>query len=319
MRVGIVLLLGPGEREISRTIDLLKSLIRHEERHANQIGLCVINDGNRRIDLLRPFLANLPLSVVIPNPIAGAMTVCDRQCAGVLEAFRYFNERSSDLAFVLKVDTDSLFIGPFVEALDGFFAANQRVGSVGSYFHEPDGVSRLSDLEDDWGPRMRHVHRKSLLRTLLVGLFRRDSRALSRHLRRREAFELALANGYRYGHHVQGGGVAYSGQLLRASTFRPFSSDPLLFAGSYLGDDSVTSMLVMAAGFELRDLNGDNEPFGVWFSKPRWTAEELLESGRSILHSIKDSNINVERELRTRLLGIPSAVGSAIAGEVETR
>ena len=56
---------------------------------------------------------------------------------------------------------------------------------------------------------------------------------------------------------------------------------------SLLGDDVLTSLCAVAAGFELADLNQPGDPFGVWYAAPTRSLEDLAGADYAIVHSIK--------------------------------
>ncbi|MCA1978118.1 MAG: glycosyltransferase family 2 protein [Thiobacillus sp.] len=181
---------------------------------------------------------------------------------GFREALRLF-----DSSFVVKIDPDALVIGPgLYRVLQDTFTAHPRVGIAGTYRIDWNGERR--DLSY-WRDRMKQ-RRKDLGKPL----------------------ERALANGYILGEGVQGGCYALrstcleridsAGWLEGAEGYRPRH-----IKGQQIGEDSLITMLVHAAGYEGLDIGGPGQPFGIWDVGLPMPPEDLIRQNRIVTHALK--------------------------------
>ena len=98
------------------------------------------------------------------------------------------------------------------------------------------------------------------------------------------------------GAHCLGGAYAVSRSFLdRADLrWRPW-------VGTGLSEDVVVGVLCAAAGLEMRSMTAPGEPFAVAWRGLPGTPQSILDSGHSIVHSVKADTLEQERALRAQL------------------
>lgn len=294
----VVVPVGPGELEASRLADLFDSLSTYEP----DVGrVVVVDDGpelGRDLLALAGDLATRTRVVVQPKlEYSGDAARRARRAwsDGVLRAtlcgFRAALEDPS-VGWVMRLDTDSLVIGPFAERVAAGLGAD--VGIVGTLERFPDGSPR--DMSG-WGKAIKKFCMpispwrvpRLMVRSSLVG--RGRERCL--------LIRAARRNGYEWGEHCQGGGFAIS----RAAIQRIGDAgwlDERLWSGAGIGEDVVVSLLVRAVGLGARGMVDPGEPFAVQHVGLPGTPEDLVAAGYGIAHSVKDSEAASEDEIRDR-------------------
>jgi hypothetical protein len=295
---GVVIPVGPGERELSRLAALVQELDRHEGR--SQSALIVVDDGPspRELGIAWPHL------VVVRTALrdGGDPDRLSAHVAGTLESFAAARDRG--LEFVLKLDTDAAVIGRFSDTLHAAFS-DPSLGVVGSYDRTSTDTIRDWSV---WRGRIDEADRALALRRLDGKLrVRRLRRAERDHVRaqRRAAYAHAPA-----GAHCLGGGYAVSGAFLTraALAWRPW-------IGSGLGEDVVVGLLASAAGLQMRSLTGRGEPFALaWQGLPA-APEQLIGDGHSIVHSVKCESPERESALRDQLQSLARGRTRTSAGD----
>jgi hypothetical protein len=287
---------GPGEIELQRVRDLLDSLFCYER--PDKTGLVLINDGNsvpRLEALLNTY--RLCAAKVVPNPRKGRGEAwTDGLTTGILAGLHWIasNLRRSD--FVLKLDSDSLIIDSFSNKIRVFFSTHSEIGVVGTCFNEPGGGDPTNTIHA-WTHRVKKlqrpfaVWRSENIWHPQIGLFGRSRRI--RHI-----LAAALTNGYRYGESCIGGAYALSWVALQCIYRHGLLNDPRLFLHRHITEDVIMGLLTRSIGLKLADFNRRDEPFGVRWRGLCGPPEELLQSGYSIIHSVKDSSEHQEQEIR---------------------
>jgi hypothetical protein len=280
---------GPGDDEIDRLGDLLRS-VRDHSRGENPC-IVLVDDAPRARNLRRicPEATVLRTPVWqgrVPDPLT-AMTT------GTIEAMQ---RASGD--FALKLDTDALVIGRFADAIRAAFAADPILGVVGAYERSPDGGRR------DWSmwptvirrttwplklPPQRPGQRRHVL------LRPRSERVVARRV-----IQSAVQNpNYQLGAHCLGGAYAVSSRLLAHAP----QWDWRTWAQAGLGEDIVIGLLCASAGLRMRGLVECGDPFGVaWKGLPASPAE-LMDRRYAIVHSLKSGEQGTEEELRAWFRG----------------
>jgi hypothetical protein len=150
VHVAVVMLVGPGQKEIDRTADTLDSIWAYEPH----VAWCVlIDDSLHDRDLARRFsIPPTTNAVSIMNPRYGrGIGILGGGCTGSLSALSWIHKHTS-ASFSLKLDTDALVIAPFVEKIQRAFDAMPVVGMLGSYDIACDGSKR--DFSG-WGREVR--------------------------------------------------------------------------------------------------------------------------------------------------------------------
>jgi len=275
---------GPGGEEVERLRDTLASVRAHAGTH--QVHVVIVDDAPAPRNLQEAWPgADIVRTSVWEHGRPDALTA---HVAGTLEALGRARGR-----FALKLDTDALVIAPFAEQLVAAFEADAALGIAGACEHSPDGGRR------DWSMWPRQIRRSTRPLKLVARTATRGPRIRYRPRAERDRVRGVIAAAqrnphYELGAHCLGGAYAVSGGLLaraREWDWRPW-------AQSGLGEDVVLGLLCAAAGFRMRGMVEDGEPFGVvWRGLPAPPAD-LLDRGFSIVHSVKDGPHGTEAELR---------------------
>lgn len=185
---------------------------------------------------------------------------------------------------VLRLDADALVIGNGIASSAAErFATNDRLGMLGSYRLGYDGGHR------DWEPAARILDRECGLR----GIDRPRMRHILRTLRL-----IAVENGYVRGEHPLGGAYLHSKSAVHAIAERGWLELAPL-RQSHLGEDHIFALLTRAAGFEIGDFAGPDDPMALeWRGLPAAPAE-LLARHKVVIHSVRFWGQLNEAEIRT--------------------
>jgi hypothetical protein len=292
---GVIIPVGPGDREIARLHQLLAELATHEER---QDAFLAIADDDRT-----------PRSIEVDWPVVQVFRTQARQRGGVLDAYgamvastlegvRRCRERGVDM--VVKLDTDAAVIGPFAAKIRAAFRDEPKLGVVGSYDVTSTGGRRDWSV---WASRLRRADRSLQLVRAPRGRpsLRYKSRADRDAVRRLvDAARLHAPEGA----HCLGGAYAVSRAFLDSADLGSGR-----WLGTGLGEDVVVGVLCSAVGLRMCSLVGRDQPFALaWRGLPASPAE-LARGGHSLVHSVKAETPEAEGEIRAALR---SAVGSAM-------
>jgi hypothetical protein len=274
---------GPSETDIERTRDLLAAIRAHEPR-AERVVL--VDDA--------PAPRSWPDGVaVVPNPRAGRGIgtlggTCTATLAGL--AWAHANARG---AWVLRLDTDALVIGPFVEAIEAQWRPDD--GVLGSCHRTCNGEVR--DLSS-WDFTVRR-------HAWPVWLWRHPPRRL-RYVQppvrvARQAVREALAKGYVPGEHCIAAGCAISATMLAAMAARGWLDEPRRWLNTRLGDDIMLGIMARALGLDLRDVHA---VFGLKHVGLADTPQRLVERGFAVVHSVKNDPDHGEEDIRSFFAGL---------------
>lgn len=164
--------------------------------------------------------------------------------------------RAYDFAAILRVDQDALITGPGVDGdILGFLRDHPRAGMIGSR---------------SWPDRTDHVWRQVL----------EENKSMWGPLLRR-----AQEHGYVTGESVLGGAYVLSRACVAALDKHGYLD--LAPSGAYLPEDVIFSVLTQAAGFELHEFAGPDQPFALaWRGLPMPPAQ-ILANGKKVVHSVK--------------------------------
>jgi hypothetical protein len=189
-----------------------------------------------------------------------------------------------DFDVVLRLDDDALIIGPDPDAdAVRYFASHPHVGCLGSFRITCTGYPRS------------FAHPAKTLRRELYSV------AALRHPRRwkalRDLYTLARRQGYEDGEHCLGAACFFSHAALSAMRAKGLFANPALVTTG-LGDDHMYGLLVRAAGFEIDDFATGPHPLGVALRGLPMSPGKLMESGKKIVHSLKDHDGRSQAELR---------------------
>ncbi len=281
----VLLPVGPGDRDVARMTDVLRMLERHE--NPERVHVVVIDDSPSPRDLDPGWPVQTVLRTTLrrrrtPDPYS-AMT------AATITGLRFCRSLPVDLA--VKLDTDAAVAAPFTEAIRRAFA-DRRLGVVGSYDVMIGGARRDWSV---WEPALSRAARRFSAtrqpggRRMLWFRTRTEVETVA-ELRRRADARVPI------GAHCLGGAYAVSRSFLdRADLrWRPW-------VGTGLSEDVVIGVLCAAAGLEMRSMTAPGEPFAVAWQGLPGTPQTILESGHSIVHSVKADTLEQERALRAEL------------------
>ena len=280
---GIIMPIGPGERELERAADTLDSLFTYEPG----CGWAVLIDdvkNTRGLEDRFPCPPELKTHVFVDPRKGKGHGWSGGMCVGVAAAVRWL-ARNTDAPFALRLDTDSLVIAPFAEKVASFLRDRPHVGLAGTYSHYPDGSPRelvhfASTIETYAVPFRICRNRFGLPLHLRATLFGRSRR-------RRLFLQRALANGYQPGEFCSGGGYAISRALMDKLREDVDFADNFLFRATRITEDNMMAIACRAAGLKMANYNRDGEPFGVTGISLADKPHRLLERGYSVLHPVK--------------------------------
>jgi hypothetical protein len=184
---------------------------------------------------------------------------------------------------ILRLDADALVIGSGIaESASERFARERGLGMLGSYRLGYDGGTR------NWVPAARILDRECGLR----GMDRPRMRRLLRVLR-----STATDNGYIPGEHPLGGAYLHSRSAVHAIAERGWL-DLSSLRRSHLGEDHIFALLTRAAGFQIGDFAGPDDPMALdWKGLPAAPAE-LLARHKLVTHSVRFWGDLREAEIR---------------------
>ena len=290
-----ILFIGPAPIEIERARDVVESLAAYER---DRFILYLIDDdlrGRRLGEQIAPDLARQNRVVQLRNPRKG------RGCgwgpgtaAALLAGLRQVADHQ-DVAFAVKLDTDSLVINQFAEKVVEKFRDCPQAGVLGSYQFSP---AKMSDRTST--PALEKLLRQfTIWRRTPAGGVAIQMAFWGKYKRMRNVLRQAILNGYRLGEHCAGGGYAVSMACIRAMRAAGLLDDPVLWLQAPLGDDPLLGLLCAAAGFELASFDAAGEPFAVRHRGLPDIPERLIERGHSIVHSLKDHAQQKEGGLRS--------------------
>lgn len=288
---GVLVGVGPGETEVDRIADLLQSLFAFEP---STPWVLLVDDGyeDRRLTELldAPSTCNLT-SIFNPRRLKGRKWLgpFGGLTTSILLAMDWIViNKSPD--FVLKMDTDSLVIAPFAEAVYQVFSTEPSVGMIGAYDCPVEGGRRIRNISRlvsylGWRSRLR------IWMNFHQSIFGR-SRTVRQHILR------AYQEGYIDGEHCQGGGYALSGAAIKRIKEAGCLDNPLVWLAEPVPEDMVMSMYVRTVNMQIKNLAEDGQPFGVKWRGLRDSPDRLLQRGFSIIHSVKNDPSFSEDEIR---------------------
>lgn len=287
---GVIIPVGPGDRELLRLTAVLGELARHERRE--DIALCVVDDA----PAARLIAPDWPGAQVIRTTLRerARPDLFSAHVAGTLEGLAHL--RSRGVAFAVKLDTDVAIINGFSAQLREAFA-DPSLGVVGSYDRTSSGGTRDWTL---WRKELDAVDRPFALRRRGRGvrvIYRRPAQRQFLTATRAAAYAVAPP-----GAHCLGGAYGVSGAFLASAEldWRPW-------VGSGLGEDVTVGLLSSAAGLRMQSLTGPGEPFALAWRGLPGTPAEIAAAGHAIVHSVKADSADAEQAIRDQLQAAPQA------------
>lgn len=212
------------------------------------------------------------------GPRSGLYITLAAACKYALEHF--------DFKVFVKMDTDALMVGPsLVPKSIERFDANPKLGVLGSYKCRPDGKSRNWYM---W--KIVLLYESSILRKLL-----------GKPVLWKQIIREARKNGYDLGENVLGGSYVISEKCLKVMYERGYLDYEYenVLTQSKLGEDVIYGLYCRASGYEISDFGRTDEPMVMDLDFLPIAKEEIVLSGKSIIHSIKKGkNGETQEELR---------------------
>lgn len=271
-RLTVVMPVGPGSR-----IEFVEDSLHSVRHFVPDSRLVVMDDtGEGLCDRLRGW----PGTTVIDTPRQGYL-------GGLyLTLSRGFEEALLEPFDVLmKIDTDALVAGPrFVEVASEMFRSNPRLGELGVHTTWYDG-----------SPLRPGAARHSITKAM------RPRAALAAP---RRAISAAVLCGRVLGRRKPLGGCVFGGVCLfsRAGVeglSRAGYLSNLRLAALDILEDHLFGTLLVSAGFDLDDLvDGTRSLMGAaWKTLPA-SPDELIASGRELIHSVRSWEDMDEEEIR---------------------
>jgi hypothetical protein len=266
-RCVVAIPVGPSAIEAERARDAIASARAHEPAVE---AVVVVDDGG-------PGDRSFDGCVVLPNPRRGrGYGTLGGTCAATFTALAWARDHAPG-AWVLRLDTDALVIGPFAAAVDAAFADDPHAGVLGSCHRTCNGEAR--DVSAWASEARRHARVVWTWRRLQLG----PSRA-------RALVQRALAAGYQPGTHCIAAGCAIAPGLIGAMDL-----DPEPWIRSRLGDDVLLGLAAAAHGFALRDLHA---VFGLHHVGLPDAPQRLVDRGFAVVHSVKNDPAHAEADVR---------------------
>ncbi len=289
----VILPIGPGDAEVAAATDTLQSLFAWEPAVTYLVlvddapqeraleSLVAVPEGCRVVRMRSPRQGR------VEGPLKG-------MAASMLAALRWLHEHAA-VRFTLKLDSDTLVIGPFAAQIAAAFDRMPEVGMLGAYDRLCSGERR------DFSPKAASI--RKLARRLSVwfppltpGQYVRVALSGAAATVRRHIQE-AFAAGYVAGEHCLGAAYALSADAVARFAARGYLDDPLIWLRTH-GEDVTLSMYVRAAGLRLHGMVGAGEPFGVRWRGLANSPEWLLAQGHAFIHSVKNDARFPEQEVR---------------------
>jgi len=291
----ILVAVGPDPKELERVADLIQSVRAFENGPCRFV---MVDDGetDRRLDLQFDFPNNwIALAARHPRrefPEAAARANRGKGiCAAILQGLAVVARNASDARFTLKVDTDALVIGPFVEKLSKLIENEPSVGMIGAYDKTPSGTPR--DISKN-AATVREMHQGNSVLRRVRNLASNDPQAtISRHI------SAAIKNGYRYGEHCLGGAYAVSQILVSRMKRDRYLDSPALWLPIDCPEDVMVGIYTKAVGCGYKSFVSNGEVFGVRHRGLDDSPERLLERGYSVIHAVKNDAKFTEEQIRT--------------------
>jgi hypothetical protein len=287
----VAVAVGPGPKEVDRLRDLAAALAAWEPTRRGTFVMVDDHETPRHLDrelTLPPTIR----AVSLHHPRHGAK-VKYRIGKGIVSAILLslgYIQRETRAELVLKLDTDSLIIGPFVERLSAVFARDPNLAVVGAHTLTPSGESRV------WSHHRERI--MVIARPPLSWRHPLDSLAA----RRRDPakflmglIDQAYAHGYDLGEHCMGGGYAVSRAFLDRAAAAGRFDDPAKWTVVDLPEDVVVALHARALGMTLGNHVAPGETFGIKYVGLPMPPEQLVAKGYAVTHAVKnDPNVSEE-------------------------
>lgn len=299
-RFALIVPVGPREQEVGRFTDLMMSLWHHEPAVTDVV---VMDDGPAERNLLADLQVPEHVKIHRVKHPRGNKRGWDQMgmlTMGMHAAYEYV-AREVRPDWLLKVDTDSLIIGPFAERITRAFAENPDVGIIGMHYH--DGQADPACRTGGWKQTMSKMYWRHLIPFDYYAKRPKGERFVWNsqdpdRQRRRKTLIAAKKSPWHFGEHCQGGGYAISYRCLRAISEAGLLTPATTWGLTNLSEDVSMSMFASIVRYRLADYARPGQPFGVRYIGLPDTLEKLVEAGYGIIHAVKNDPRYKEDEIR---------------------
>jgi hypothetical protein len=297
-KFGVVIPAGPSPQEFGRITDVMASL-HHFEPGVGRV--VIVNDEHTgRDDLMEAAGPLADRTTIVENPRDPAADGwSEGVLVGIATGLAELVKSSPDLDWVLRMDSDALAIGPFDAAISERLASDPSIGLVGTYLNDPDGTPR--DFSRPGVPVRRlqmPIGLWKAQRTVKTSLF-----GVGRE--RKRVIDAARRRGYVWGEHCQGGAYGLSMAAVRDVADRGWL-DCELWKGSYVSEDLIMAIQILALGYRMEGMATPGEPFAVRHVGLPGTPRALHDAGYAIVHSLKGNEGLTEDEARAEFRALRS-------------
>ena len=193
---------------------------------------------------------------------------------------------------LVRMDTDALLAGSdFESKAMKCFAADERLGSLGSF---RIGYDCVGIRNTEWAKRR-----------MILYFATRAWRNPSSALKVAQLIRRARQHGYKLGESIMGGPAVYRYEALEALQRSNLLGNREL-AGIGMHEDHIFGLCLFAIGYHLGEFGNkfDDLPMGVDWSGLPASPEELMELGKSIIHSTKKFQTMDEQTIRTKFRSV---------------
>ena len=247
--------------------DFVSDTIESIRHFAPKARIIVVDDSRRALG------AELGERYELTNLIASAQGLLGSLYLNLSDGFK--EALAQPFQVLVRLDTDALISGSDFEfkAIKSF-SADPKVGSLGSF---RIGYNCIGVRDTSWAKRRllvylaTHGWRRPRQAQMILGLLRR-----------------ARKHGYKLGDSIMGGAAVYRYDAVAALDESGLLGRPEL-AEIGLQEDHVFGLCLLSLGYQLGEFGNqfDDLPMGVdWKGLPAAPAE-LIELGKSIIHSTK--------------------------------
>jgi hypothetical protein len=193
---------------------------------------------------------------------------------------------SEPFRILVRLDTDALIAGDDFErkALESF-DADRHLGSLGSFRL---GYNRMGVRDKSWAKRR-----------ILIFFALRSWKSPRATLIITKLLVRARRNGYQLGESIMGGAVVYRREAIAAMDEAGLLGRKELTA-TRLQEDQLFGLCLLSLGYQLGEFGNryDDLPMGVQWQGLPASPEELMQRGKSIIHSTKGFESMDEESIR---------------------
>lgn len=276
-KVAMVIPTGPNIKDRAGVADLLESIATYE---AGLGPVVIINDRNDRQALSALLEENNIPGVVLEHPRAGIGNHwLGRLSHGLGHGYSWVREHHPD-HHILRIDTDALIIGPFIDRLERLLKAAPELGMIGSGSPAAPGAGNW------WVGR---IYRMSRLVTRDETNGKIQFNLVGQRGKLRRFVRQAMSHGYAPGTGITGGAYLITAEANRRFGALSALRDDMVTTNDFLGEDSFWSIAIFAAGMRILNQENPGDIFGVcWKGLPGKSLDEVVARANPIIHSLKD-------------------------------